>query len=244
MSERVEEAVHRYCEHISKQIARIQAISGESADLFKKVLFCSVLDVLSRSIYPRKKPRDRFTSLVRRFGRWSHQDRVSLPHLARVLQLCPDPAFEKLRAFSNQKLATWKAPWGSIKLDQDPTEDDVSAHWPRNNEYKVPIEGVRIKSLTHLQLLYSHRNSLVHELRSPGYGMDLGDETEPFYHDMSTISSSDEPPIETIELVYPVKFFEQLCSSVLTELRKYLLTNELNPYDYYRFGSYWIEGLN
>jgi len=244
MNETVEEAVQRYSDHFMNQIEQIRAISGESADLFKKTLYCSVLDALSRSIFPRKRPRERFTSLVRRFGRWSYQDHVSLPHLIRVLQMCPDPAFEKLRMIANQKLGSWNAPWGSIRLDQDPTEDEISKLWPRRKEYQIPIEGVRLESLTHLQLLYSHRNSLVHELRILGYGMDIGDEPEPFYHDMSNISNSDEAPIETIELVYPVKFFEHLCTTVLTRLKEYFIKNNLNPYDYYRFGSYWIEKLN
>ncbi len=244
MSEQDDQAINRYCEHFLKQIGQIQAFSGESAALFKKTLFCSLLDALSRSVHPRKEPRDRFTSLVRRFGRWSHQDRVSLPHLVRLLQLTPDPAFEKLRKFALQKLAQWRAPWDVISLDQDPLIDEVSKYWPRNEEYKMPIERVRLDSLTHLQLLYSHRNSLFHELRSPGYGMDFGEKDEPYYHDMSTVSSMNDPPIETSELVYPVKFFEQLCSTVLSEVKAYLTENQLNPYDYYKFGSYWIEGLN
>jgi hypothetical protein len=67
---------------------------------------------------------------------------------------------------------------------------------------------------------------------------------EPFYHDMSTIADDGEPDLETIGLVYPVKFFEQLCITVLDGLKAYLKENQLNPYDSYRFGSYWIEGLN
>lgn len=244
MKGQLDEAISRYCTHFSSQIARVNAVSGESGDLFKKILFCSVLDALSRSIYPRKEPRDRFTSLVRRFGRWSHQDRVSLPHLGRLLELTPDPVFEKLRKFTFERLAQWKAPWNAITLDQDPAFTEIAKHWPKGEEYKAPMEKIRLESLTHLQLLYSHRNSLVHELRTPGYGIEMDGDNEPFYHDMSTFAVDGEPDLETIELVYPVKFFEQLCITVLDGLKIYFMENQLNPYDSYKFGSYWIEGLN
>ncbi len=243
MDEQLNEAIDRYCRHFSKQINMVNAVSGESADLFKKILFCSVLDALSRSIYPQKAPRDRFTSLVKRFGRWSHHDRVSLPHLARLLQLIPDPSFEKLRKISLERLASWLPLWNDVKLDQDPKYDEFSKYWPKSDENRMPIQKICLASLTHIQLLYSHRNSLVHELRTPGNGIEMGTD-EPFYHDMSTFSHAGEPPLETIELVYPVKFFEHLCNTVLDELKQYLGENHLNPFNSYRFGSYWIEELN
>jgi hypothetical protein len=244
MNDELDDAIGRYCSHFIEQIGRINAVSGESANLFKKILFCSVLDALSRSIYPRKEPRDRFTSIVRRFGKWAHQDRVSLPHLGRLLALTPDPEFENIRKFTFDKLEQWKAPWDKIKLDQDPIYNEVAKHWPKGEEYKKPMEKVRLESLTHLQLLYSHRNFLVHELRIPGYGIELMGDDEPFYHDLTTIADGGEPDLETIELVYPVNFFEKLCKIVLDELKVYFKENQLNPHDSYRYGSYWIEGLN
>lgn len=243
MSGHIDEEISRYCCHFTRQIELIKALSGESASLFQKALFCSLLDALSCSAYPNKRPRDRFTSLVRKFGRWSNQDRISLPHLARVLQLTSDPAFSELRKYSIDKLSAWEATWGSIKLDQDPKLDEVLEHCP-NIDLSTKINEVEIKFLTHLHLLYSHRNSLVHELRSPGKGMESGKEHEPFYHDLSTITSSSEPSIETIELVYPVLFFEQMCTTVLSGLKEYLKANELNPFDCYDFGSYWLGNLN
>lgn len=230
MNETVYEAVDRYWHHFSNQINQIADLSCESADLFKETLFCSLIDALSRSVFPWKQPRDRFTSLVQRFGRWEHQDRISLPHLARLLQLAPDPAFEKLRRFVLEKLFYWKAPWDVVTLDQDSLMEEVSKYWPRNNEYKMPIEKVRIESLTHLHLLYSYRNSLVHELRQPGYGIDTGERSKPYYHDMSTITHGNEPPLETFELVYPAKFFEKMCNIILTTLRDYMKENQLNPF--------------
>jgi len=244
MDEQVDEGINRYYEYFTGQITQIQSISGESSGLYKKILFCSFLDALSRSAYPRKRPGDRFTSLIRRFGQWTHQDRVSLPHLVRLLQLAPDPAFENLRKFALERITAWKAPWNGIKLDHDPHRDEIEKLWPSAKEHKIPIGGVSLLLLTHLQLLYSHRNFLVHEYRHPGHDFDMPGEDEPYYHDMETLDSENEPPIETIELVYPVKFFEKLSVTVLSGLKEYFKENHLNPFDYYKFGSYWIEELN
>jgi len=245
MQEQLDEPIERYCKYFSKQIDLVNAVSGEASDLFRKILFCSILDALSRSIYPRKRPGDRFRSLVKRFGNWADHDRVSLPHLARLLQLIPDPEFEKLRKFALDKLTKRQASWNNVKLDNDPQKNEVLKYWPKIDEYKKPLENINLESLTHIHLLYSHRNFLVHELRTPGYGVEeMNDDGEPFYHDLSTFSHIDAPPLETIELVYPVKFFEKLCLTVLNRLQVYLKENQLNPYDSSKFGSYWIEGLN
>lgn len=244
MKKDASEAATRYCAYFSTQIERISNLAGESSELFKKILFCSVLDALSRSIYPSKKPRERFTSLVRKFGRWPHKDRLSLPHLGRLLELIPDPDFDKIRQLTFEKLAQWEAPWGTIPLDQDPHYDEIAKYWPNGVELKEPFKMINLRSLTHLQLLYSHRNSLFHEFRVPGYGIEIDDDDEPYYHDLTTIVDNGEPDRVSLELVYPVRFFELLCLTVLEGLKECFEKNELNPNDSYRFGSYWMEDLN
>lgn len=244
MNEKLNENIDRFIDHFSKQVNRISSISCEDSETFKKSLFCSLIDALSRSIYPKKHPRDRFVSLINRFSMWAHRDYVSLTHLVRLLQLVPDPAFERLRRYATQKIEDWPNSWELIYLDKDPPRCEVDQHWPSIKEYKTPIQNVTIESLTHRELLYTYRNSLVHELRSPGYGMEFGDENEPFYHELSNIDGAGTPQVETIELVYPVAFFEKISSNILQHLSEYLKVNQLNPYDYYNFGTYWIEGLN
>jgi hypothetical protein len=46
------------------------------------------------------------------------------------------------------------------------------------------------------------------------------------------------------KLVYPLRFFYKLCETGLTKLKEYLNDNQLNPYEYFVFGKYWIEDLN
>lgn len=234
------EAINRYCNHFSKQIVRVNEVSGESEELFRKILFCSILDALSRSVFPHKEKRKNFTLLVQKYGDWPEHNRVSLPHLEALLKDNTDTAFEKLREITTTRLKGWKHPMNTIALDRDPELDEIVEYWPKGRK-KDDIDR-----LTHLQLLYSYRCFLVHEFRTPGYGVDAfdPDADKPYYHELDTHSDEKSMWIESIELVYPVKFFENLCKNVLRGLKKHLQEKKKNPYKSYIFGSYWIEPLN
>jgi hypothetical protein len=89
-------------------------------------------------------------------------------------------------------------------------------------------------------LFYTYRNSLIHELRNLGYGLEeLSLEKEPSYHHFT-----DEKNEETWQLVYPLGFFEIICETCVKNLKKYLVSNNINPYNSFNSGSYWKEGLN
>lgn len=245
MDEEVNKAINRYCAHFFRQIERVQEITGDSADLFKKILFSSVLDALSRSVFPKQKPRDRFTSLVRVFGEWPEHKRVSLPHLVRLLQKHPSVPCDELRAFTKTRLSEWNDPSNGIGLDQDPILDEVLIYVPKSDDRKAIISEETVQKLTHLQLLYSHRCVIFHELRTPGYGIDIGFDNKPYYHELHSVDDDGQlAEKETFEMVYPVRFFQNLCMVILTNLQSHLQHNKINPVRSYRFGSYWIEDLN
>lgn len=84
----------------------------------------------------------------------------------------------------------------------------------------------------------------LHELRRPGWGMEFGNDTDPFYHHMSTVGDSTNAIESTVELVYPRRFLRRLCDTALDQLKQYFLANELDPYDSFVFGTYWIRELN
>jgi hypothetical protein len=67
---------------------------------------------------------------------------------------------------------------------------------------------------------------------------------EPFYHGMTTLESDRFAGEETLELVYPLKFYFKLAESVLGNVEQYLRNNAIDPYSCYRFGSSWISELN
>ncbi len=63
--------------------------------------------------------------------------------------------------------------------------------------------------------------------------MDLGaDSTTPYYLGMVDHQSSGE---SSWKLVFPFKFLGSLCEGSIDGLEKYLIANNLNPYDSYEF---------
>jgi hypothetical protein len=162
-----------------------------------------------------------------------------------LLRKNPDPAFEKLRAWVLTRYKAMPAFSGQVQsIENDPSCEEVRRMWPAPKEHRTPLEGVDLESLQHWQLMYAYRNSLIHALRTPGYGMEFGSDESPHYHQMSTPATEDREVTVTAELVYPWKFLHKLCDTGLIELRKYFLENEINPFDSYVFGSYWLSELN
>jgi hypothetical protein len=137
--------------------------------------------------------------------------------------------------------------WGSgeiVGLERDPDINDVLKYWPKENEHKKPLSGITVEFLQHINLLYSHRNYLIHELRTPGYGIDSYNEDYPYYISFSHISDDHSEDIETWELTYPVLFLKNLVSICLSNMKQYLIENNIDPYVSYTFGTYWIDELN
>ena len=233
------EDIQRFVGFFKRQLQVIESAQfAEKGDLYKKALLVSVIDALSKTVYPRKGNRDRFVSFIRYFGKWKDCERISLPHLVRLLEKVPDTDFSELRKFALSRFAEW--PEGEvICLDKDPDYAEVQKLWPKEKEYTKPLENLQLDSLRHVHLLYSYRNSLVHEMRKPGYGMEFPDDDEPFYGSMLH-----EENKNTWELAYPLKFFLTVCDRTLAGLETYYSENGINPYDYYAFGTYWIEDLN
>lgn len=210
----------------------------ESTPLFKKILYVGLLDALAGTIYSRKIPnRTKFTSFISQFGGWREQDRVSLPHLVRLLNKFPDPEFSLLRQYAYSLIDNW-SPGEVIKINQDPPLSEVKKNWP----FAPPkaFDGLTAEHIVHLNLLYRYRNALVHEFRKPGYGAEFEGDTEPFYSCMSDIDID----VGTWELIYPVGFFQMICETALEHLREYYILQRIDPYTLNSFGTYWIEELN
>ena len=212
----------------------------------KYLAYVGLIDAMSKCVNnPNQKNNyKKFTNFMKIFCNWNESTKISLPHLVRFLQLVPSPDFEKLRKFANSRLAKW--PYGKVHyLDSDPTYKEIFDLWPKDKEHKEPIEKVSLESLSHSSLFWKFRNSIIHELQIPGYGMLSLVKEEPGYHPMTNHTGANkETPIETWELVYPVPFIMKLINTSIKNLKQYCINNDLNPYNYYKFGSYWIEELN
>ena len=156
------------------------------------------------------------------------------------MQLAPSPEFENLRKFAHQEIAKWNED-ETILLDQDPDYQIIFNLWPKDMRQQ-PIDSLKLENLTHLHLLWQLRNSVVHEMRILGYGMDVFFDDSPGYHIMKDIDNKDAH--QTWELVYPVNFFKKLIRAGIKNLRDYCKNNNLNPMDRFEFGSFWLEKLN
>jgi len=210
----------------------------ESNSLFRKILYVGLLDALSKTTtYPKKGNRERIVSFMKHFTDWKDHERISLPHLVRFLGKVPDPEFSVVREYAFSLIDQW--PRGSmISLDKEPFLLDVKKLWPSTAQ--KPLEDINLEHLQHVNLFYRHRNSLIHELREPGYGMEFKEDTEPFYHSMSRVDSDEK----TWELVYPLGFYERICRTAIDKLREYYIKERIDPYSLYNFGTYWIDELN
>jgi hypothetical protein len=224
----------------TEAISSIQISKPIDYSIFKRILYIGIIDALSKTVYPRKGNRERFVSFIKGFSKWKSCEKISLPHLVRLLEEIPDPEFSVLRKFAFSRFDTW-VPGEIVELDRDPDHDEVYKLWPKAKEYTTPILNVQLSFLQHANLLYTYRNFLIHEMRKPGYGMDLGDRRLPFYYSMSHLREGQK---DTWELVYPTAFFESVCKCILEKLEKFYMANRIDPYTLFVFGTYWIEELN
>lgn len=236
----IQKQIERFISYFQNKYQIIkETIFKSNSELFKKILYIGIIDALSKTIFPRKGNRERFVSFLENFSDWKHCSRISLPHLVRLLEFTPEPEYSKIREFSFSTYGQWP-PGKVITLEMDPEYKEVIKYWPRGQENIEPIKGVKLLSLKHIHLFYTYRNSLVHELRNLAYGVEeFALEKEPSYHSLTT--ENDE---ETWQLVYPLGFFENICETCLKSLKKYLIINNIDPYNSFNFGSYWKEELN
>ena len=217
----LESQINPFISFFYEQFSSIRSAQFEKYDkLYKKILYVATIDTLSKTVYPKKRNRDRFISFIRNFSTWEFCEKISLPHLAKLLEIVPDPEFSNLRKFAFSHFDQWEEGF-VIRLDKDPNYAEVQNLWPRDKEQVKPIENVQLDFLRHDHLFYTYRNSLVHELREPGYGIEFSsmDANQPFYHHMAHLDKDKE----TIswELVYPLGFFESICETALKKLKTY-----------------------
>jgi hypothetical protein len=237
--EELKEAIGRFVGFFEEKLNTVKdANFGDSDALFKKTLYVGFIDALSSTVsFKKKGNRERIVAFVETFTDWEHCDRVSLPHLVRLLQKVPDPEFSDLRKFAYAQYDTWIE--GRVfGLDCDPEYKEVRKLWP--SSIPKPLEDIQISFLKHSSLFYRYRNSLVHELREPGYGVEFKADVAPFYHSMQNLDTEES----SWELVYPLGFYERLLESSMNSLRLYYEAERINPYHQSTFGSYWIDTLN
>ena len=237
-----QERASRFLARARDQLEAVNALSvPHSQDECRKLVYFALLDMLS--CVPDREysgNRQRVVGFVREFCDWDHASRVNLPHLYRLTQQCSDGRFGALTSFAEQKMATW-TPGTAITLDSDPEYSAVKELWPDDGKCSVPGGAVALEFLQHDQLLYTYRNSIVHELRPPASEMHLFTHEEPVYTWLHMIP--DDATSRWV-LDYPAAFFHGLVAKGLGGLSTYLEEEHLNPYERFDAGPYWVAELN
>jgi len=248
------ENISRFISFFREQLGSISAIClSAPGDLliFKKILYVSMVDTLSKAAYPQlgsRNNRERFVTFIKNFVNWKYSEKISLPHLTVILENTSDPGFSQLRQLANYQFNRW-VQGEIIGLDKDPDYSDVNDLWPRDKNGKpkpIKVHGkqIRIDLLTHGSMFYSYRNTLIHEMRKPGYGVDWEKKVEPYYVSMDHLDDMGRMKGTSWELVYPINFLALLCENALEQLEKFYRKNQIDPYSLFTYGTYWIEELN
>jgi hypothetical protein len=234
----IEGSVRIFIEQEKRKFNAIEEIStGESTKLFKKVLYSTTIDALSRTVTsPKVGNRERFISIVSNFCDWKDKDRISLIHLIRVLEKVRSPEFSNLREYAYSKIESW-GQGGFKPLDLDPEYSEIIKQklWPTT--VPKPLESLSLESLKHINLLYVYRNSLVHEMREPGCTMETHDEGNPYYQGRVVNNKYNW------ELLYPVGFYKNLVEKALNNLSPYYIKDRINPLELVQENTFWLEEL-
>jgi hypothetical protein len=212
--------IEEFLDHFRGQVAEIARVTSP---FHRKVLYSAAFDPLARAAYGTDGThRDRFVKLLRDITQWSESEKVSLPQLQ--LRLREAGRYrQRLYRDVSHRLRQWET-GGKVPLSYSPSALELIS-------LAEPSERIHLKDAQYGQLFYSYRNNLIHEFREPGYGTDWsGRSTKPFYG--SYINGP-------WELVFPVGFISELYGQTLQNLRAHLLSNKINPYKQFKFGSLW-----
>lgn len=232
----VTESIDRFCAYFEREVSAISRLTiapltgdvdVESADAYRyrKVLCVTAIDTLAglryhKSAYPQlsQKNRERFTRFVKEHGSWHEGELVSLSFLLDELdrlKLAQRPLGQHIAA----KLHACSTDDGGSLLVTDLDEPCTNLLALASTEK----EEEAIRKYQHSALLYRYRNSLVHESREPGYGMDFfADSPAPCYH-----RYIGDPKWY---LVYPPSLFEPLLQRALASFQNFLSVNSIDPY--------------
>ena len=209
---------------------------------YRKILYFSFLEALSKARYPTRRSGDAFSSFVVTYCRWADGDKVSLPHLVAALERTADPAFEDLRKFAYPELKNWGS-GGPLWIDRDLEKAEVQQRWPKNDAgaaLKIPELDLDWADLQHRNLLYSYRSKLSHESRHPTISFEEPSDQQPYYESVQRLGNSNTE----WHLVYPCAFLASACRTGIEGLKTWLMAESKDPYEQFLFGRFLIEKLN
>lgn len=233
--------IDKYMEIVNEFRNSIISIQSEKyTDIHKKTLLFSLLDMMSKAVLNQMRSnRDRFVNFVLQFGNWKHANYVSLPQLKMVIEGENTKNLDKMKDIIAEKLQNWPSD-KPVLLDIDSNYKDLEKYWPRG--YRV-MGKIGLRHLRHCDLLWTLRNSFIHEMREPGQDYQLYNLTVPHYTPryrmMKDGKNGRMKYIKVWELIYPLEFLIEIVDDSIESIKNYMIKNNINPFINYRFDTLW-----
>ena len=261
MPETNDEKVDRFI-HFNQSMINAAVTDGNLRDqgIHAKVLLCAIIDSLAKSRFSNINQNGRrFMQTVEECGEWSDNDRISLLHLKRALEVTSSipTEFSNLENYATSRMqekfqVTNRLLSVHKTISEDPSPTEIDAIWPVDaSGSRIRLGDISFEKLQHKNLLWLYRNSLMHEYRIPGQGVESGtlrERTEAFYQEVSQVEeiSSRNGLVFTNrwELVYPTMFFHRLSENILRNVSAHHRRENTSPFEAYSEGSYWIPKFN
>lgn len=205
--------------------------NGEYKFLSDNAISFLVIDTLSKAVGGTGSNSDRVQNFVKKYGNWSDCERVSLPHISRLIELIPNAFTSALKSIVDEKMRSWSinAVW---TIEKDPMISEFQNFWPANlpKEYKY----FKIERFQHISLLYRFRNDLIHELKDHGQGhIDL---KKPYYHKVGFNGY--------FRLYYSPVFIRNLALNCLNSSKKYFDEKRSDQHEFFSYGDFMYPELN
>lgn len=234
----IAESIEGFCAyfcHQVKEIGRVTIVplTGDvdsetgSEFRYRKVLWVTAIDTLAGLRYNMRQNRERFMQFVEDHGSWPEGALVSLPFLRDKLETLELLQFP-LGQYVTTKLSAFSTEDGGVlpvsRIDE--SASDLLALASTKEEENA------VRDCQHRALLYRYRNSLVHESREPGKGMEVFKSSgDPYYH-----GYIGDPKWY---LVYPSLLFESLLQRAIASFHAYLTSNSIDPYSLVEDRARW-----
>jgi hypothetical protein len=239
------EKIERFLNHFSEHFEKIRALAqNQFPTVYCKILYVAFIDALAKSVFSDRGNRGRFVAFLKQFSGWEYGERISLPHLVRLTEKDTNPLFNNVRQFAQSQLCNWFTK-DIITLGKDLSIEQLRERMPAGRSFKIGSKRITLDQIQHWYLLYNYRNKLVHELLEPGTSFDAMCEGDPAYlHIIPGGETMYDGRFHGWQLIYPTKFFQQLCVNSLNNLGDYFRKNDFDPVKNYSEGRFFVDVLN
>lgn len=208
----------------------------------KKTLLFSLIETLSKTVYPGEGNKNKFIKFISDFCLWEDYNRVSIQQLKYYIDKIDSlniTLYSNLIAYINKTLSQFPKST-PIPFSIDPTIETINSYIPSS---QGNINGKKLNLFTHGELIWRYRNALVHEARGLGTN-EMFEYNQPHYVTFSYIDFFDGKTSVSDKyfvICYPLDFLNILIDTGIDNLEKHLISHNINPYDTYSLENLWVD---